>query len=318
LLGAERDLTDTSKVCPDDIMGETHMDGELISSLSWTLHSALGAAAADQLVWGALTLLTTGGSLGDYANGLVQSANDLVAQGQLTAADVTTVQDTLAQRGLDDCGHELALSPAEPRSITMFGLQFVGQQLGASCQQLKTFGFRGQSLFHFVTTPAPTDTALRFGVDLQAQGTGSVDWSIYVRRNEHVGFNTAGVLPKVDKYDYSVEDMTATTGELVIDAASDPPFDPASTYHMVITHQNCPITRASVTATLLGEGGAGGAGGGEPVQTPAAPTIEAAGGCGCRLVPAAGDTSSMGAAWMWLAALAPAGTALRRRLRRRG
>ena len=35
--GSGRDLTDTSKVCPDDMAGEVHMDGEIMGSLAWTI-----------------------------------------------------------------------------------------------------------------------------------------------------------------------------------------------------------------------------------------------------------------------------------------
>ena len=318
LLGAERDLTDTSKTCPNDLVGEVHSDGELIGSLSWTLHTALGAAASDQLVWGAITLLPSGGSLGDYGAGLVQTANDLVTQGQLTAADVTTVQDAVAQRGLDDCGHELAASATEPRTTIMFGLGTVGQAFGMTCAQLANLGVHGQSLFHFVGTPAPADTGLRFQVALETLGQGDVSWAMYARRNEHVTFSAspATQLPEIDQYDYKVENLTANSGELVIDASSDPPFDPASTYHMVIVHQNCPTTRATVTTQAMGEGGAGGAGGAGPEPQATAP-VEVDGGCGCR-VAAPNDATPRSDGSAWLVLLAPLGAVARRRVRRQG
>jgi hypothetical protein len=318
LLGSPRDLTDASKSCPNDLIGEVHADGELVGSLSWTLHTALGAASSDQVVWGAITLLPTGGSLGDYGAGLVQTANDLVTQGLLTAADVTTVQDAVAQRGLDDCGHELAVSATEPRTTTMFGLGTVGQGFGMTCAQLAAMGVHGQSLFHFVATPAPADTGVRFQVGLEVLGQGDVSWSIYARRDEHVSFSAVPPvgLPAVDQYDYKVENLTATNGELVIDANSDPPFVPTSTYHMVIVHQNCPNTRATVTSAPLGEGGAGGAGGAGPEPQATAPT-EVDGGCGCR-VTAPSDATPRSGVWASLALLAPLAAAVRRRMRRRG
>ena len=76
-LGGARDLTDTSKVCPDDVFGEVHADGEMIGSLSWSIREALGAEATDQLVWGAVSLLTSTTSLGDYATAIQTTAQML-------------------------------------------------------------------------------------------------------------------------------------------------------------------------------------------------------------------------------------------------
>jgi len=324
-LGAERDLTDTHKVCPDDVYGEGHMDGEIISSLSWTLRTDFGAATGDQLVWGALSLLTPGGALGDYGLALVQSAKDLKDQGDLTAADVTTVQDAVAQRQLDDCGHELELSPSKSRVTNIAGLEELSAYMGGDCDTFKGYGVSLHSFFHFFAQPAATDGGIRFKAELATMGGGDLSWGIYARRDQHVTFATSGQmpLPTVKDFDYKVTGFTGTTGELVIDANSTPAFDPTASYHIVIVHQNCPMVTATlhVEAAPSGVGGAGGSGGaggegGTAPVTPPRDDVVVDNGCGCRIGATDANGQSTGAgAWALLAALVPLGAVSRRRRR---
>ncbi|MEJ7731902.1 MAG: MYXO-CTERM sorting domain-containing protein [Polyangiaceae bacterium] len=294
-----RDLTKTDKKCPDDVIGEVHADGEIIGSTAWSVRVALGAELADQLVWGSVSLLTHGASLGDFAAGLKQTAADLVADGVMTAADAAKVDEAVAKQQLDDCDHELAIDADDPeRKTTLIGLDVLAQLGLGNCQQLKQGNFVLQSYFHFVAAPAPGDTALRFAVALDDMGDGGeLDWNIYARKDEHVGFANNGFLPSVSQFDWSAEHLTTKNGELIIDASSTPPFDPNATYHMVIGNSNCPITVATITATVptsSGEGGAGGDGGAGPASSSAASTASSGGtggqatpaeddGCGCRI-----------------------------------
>lgn len=249
--GSGRDLTDTSKVCPKDVFGEVHMDGEIIGSVSWTLYETFGKAASDQLVWGATTLLLPYASFGDYAQALVQTANEMVTDGQLVAADVQTLQDILDARGLSDCFHELSIAPAAPRTLTLFGLDVLAMAMGASCTQMRSFGVQLASFFHLRHTPAATDTGVRFAVQLTVDGGSSLQWKIFGREGEHVTFESSGMMPSVSEYDYQTAWLDTTTGEIVIDETSDPPFDPTQTYHFVIAHQNCPNSEALITVEAI-------------------------------------------------------------------
>ncbi|MFH2007530.1 MAG: hypothetical protein ABI333_13175, partial [bacterium] len=295
--GGGRDLTVTSGVCPDNIYGQVHMDGALIGSVSWTLRETFGQTVTDQLVWGAVTLLQPLATHGDFAAGLVQTANDLVIAGTLTAADVTTVQNALDARGLSDCFQELLIAPGADRTTQMFGLEIFAYMFGGTCQDIRNYGFTGQSLFHFRATPAPGDVGVRLSVTLAAQEPNpDLSWDIYGRQGQHVDFMSGGMgMPQVSAYDYRVQGITAATGELVIDESSDPPFDPSETYHFVIVHTNCPSTEAVVSV--------------EPYEPPqyqdagvdaetadASVTADAStsgpdpkDGCSCGTIPAAGD-----------------------------
>ncbi|HTJ80966.1 MAG TPA: hypothetical protein VL400_04560, partial [Polyangiaceae bacterium] len=199
-LNAERDLTNVAKVCPDDVFGEVHEDGEIIGSLSWSVRDALGAENADKIVWGAVASMPPGGTLGDFGRGLVSTTEALVGDGTLTSADLTTVQGLVAARGLDDCDEVIAIDSGETKKVDVIGLDLIGQILGGSCAQAQNFGVEMQSLFHFSHKPAATDTALRFTVDVKAMGGGGTDLTLYVRKGQNVTFKSSGFLPVVDKF----------------------------------------------------------------------------------------------------------------------
>ncbi|MCA9641560.1 MAG: hypothetical protein KC492_12730, partial [Myxococcales bacterium] len=259
-LGAERNLEDTSKSCPSDLIGEVHADGEVIGSLGWSLRKEFGKSVADRLVWGAASLLVSRSTLGDFARGIQQTAAELETAGDLTSADVTKIDDMIAARGLDDCDNELTLEDGQPIATNMLGLDIVASLLGGSCQQAKQY-VSLSSLFHFQATPQADAKGIRFNVNLFPERTNGLDWGIYVRREQHVGFKNTGFIPEVSTYDYAVENLDTRTGELVIDENSNPPFDPSVTYHMVIGHQNCPLSSPEVSFDSLSETGSGGAGG---------------------------------------------------------
>ncbi len=246
LSGGARDLTDTSKVCPDDIFGEVHMDGELIGSVSWTLYETFGKANSDQLLWGALTLLMPYASFGEFSQALVQTAGEMVTGGDLVAADVQTLQGILDARGLSDCFAELPIVPGEPRNIKLFGLDTMAMMMGTTCLGARDYGLELSSLFHFRATPEPDHEGVRLSVEMTPQGGANLLWKVYARVGEHVAFSTGG-FPAVFAYDYQTVWFDSTVGELVIDDTSDPPFDPSQTYHFVLVHQNCPIADAVVS-----------------------------------------------------------------------
>ena len=320
-LGAARDLTDTGKRCPDDVLGEVHEDGELIGSLGWSLRTELGQALGDELVWGALTTLTAGGTFGDFARGLQLTAADMLSEGKLDDAQLAAIDAHLAARGMDDCDQLLEVSESKPRRTIMLGLDIVGQIAGASCAQLRAAGVSLQSLFHFQSTPAAGDRGIRFTVDIDPQGGNNLEWGLFVRADQHVGFATSGFLPKPNAFDYSVQKITATQGEIVIDATSNPPFDPAKTYYLAIANANCPLSVATITSAPAndppGEGGSGGGtgsgGSGTGNNDPADPPAEDDSGCSCRA--AGADDSSSGAPLAAFAGLALALAAVRRRSR---
>jgi MYXO-CTERM domain-containing protein len=324
--GAERDLSDTSRRCPDETVGEVHEDGKIIGSLSWSLRGAFGPALADRLVWGAITLLTPDATLGDFAKGLQQTAADFVAVGEMTAADAQTMDGLIALRGLDDCGNVLEVTASKPRRYIALGLTNLGYFFGASCGTLQANGIGLHSLFHFKVSPQPGDGGVRFVVDYDPTGGGGLDWGIYVRAGQHLGISDQTLMPTGATW--SATHLSDTHGVLVIDGSSNPPFDPSQDYYMVVGDQSCPISYVTVStdtmgsastssgaggngATGAGGGAAGGAGPGSGGDDNGDNGGADDGGCGCR---AAGGAP--GAPWALLAGLGLAGAASARRRRR--
>ncbi|WP_437593054.1 MYXO-CTERM sorting domain-containing protein [Sorangium sp. So ce1000] len=324
--GMARDLAKNTKTCPGDLVGEVHEDGELIGSLAWSLREKFGAEVGDRLVWGAVTLLTPNASFGDFAKSLKRATDKLVSAGELTTADASAVEELIESRGLNDCEEVLDLTGGKSRTTNMLGIDSLVSGSGASCAE-----FRGQlslqSLFHFKSKPDQAAKGVRFTVQIEPDRGGDVEWSIYVRAGRHVGFTTGELLPEVTKYDYSVEGITDTSGELVIDETSNPPFDPTQTYYLVIGHKNCPSSSVTVKSADLGveppvdptepvePEPAGSTGGATPDPTDPIeePKAETAAGCACR----AAEPSAPVAPWTALAGVALAGAAvLRRRARR--
>ena len=290
--GQERDLGDTSKVCPTDMNGEPHDDGEIIGSLSWTLREAFGPEKADKLIWGAMSLLVPGVTFGDYGTALKQSANDLVTASVLQAADVDTVNNALATRGLDKCFAEIPIAASTPSKVGVRGLTFYGEQRGRTCAQMKVDNqgnprFR-QTLFHYATTTEAGDTGIKFKVSFAADAGADLNWKVYGRKGEHVGFTSTGggYGSTLTDYDWVSEATTAASGELVVDASSTPAFEAGQSYHFLVMYQNCPDEVMTVSYDRLlpvqddagpppqDDAGGGGGGGGK--------------GCGCRTAGAAG------------------------------
>lgn len=244
--GYARNLTELPGACPDAVLGESHEDGRLIGSAGWAIRGALGVELADQVVWGAMSLLNANASLGEFGQGVMQTAADL----ELDATQVDAIEAILAERGLDDCGRSLETKD-KPRNSYLIGLDVIGQYMGFDCQQAKGYGISLTSIFQFSYTPNPSDTSVELAVQLQnVMGSGALDWNIYVRRGEMVTFSGGGGYnpPSVSEYDYAAENLTTSSGSVVIDETSDPPFDPQDTYYMVIAHQNCPMTSMQVEA----------------------------------------------------------------------
>ncbi len=324
-LGADyaRDLTAPAGRCPDTVYGESHADGGLIGTAAWAIREALGTDLGDQVVWGAVTLLTQGATLGDFGTGVLKTAQDL----SLSASQIDQIKGILADRGLDDCGRSLDLHAGVARTTTMFGLDIIGQMMGGSCSQMKSYGLNLSSIFHFKHTPQADDKGVKLTVHLEdLSSPGALDWSIYARKGSMVTFSGGGGYqpPDPSVFDYVVSDVTGADGEMTIDTNSNPPFDPSSDYYFVLVHRNCPVEAASVQSISLKDlptdagtdgttdpdggadatdsdagqssDGAVDADGGTPADAASAPAAAPSGddgGCGCRAAPSGSSSSAV-------------------------
>jgi MYXO-CTERM domain-containing protein len=245
---SQRDLSQYSGKCPDSLFGEPHEDGRLIGRASWEVRAAIGNELADTLLWDALSILSNGSSFGDWASNVIQVATEMKTQGKITDANLQQISQVMHDRGLDDCARSLEVSPTKSRKTNVIGFDLVAQYMGGTCEQIKVLGITSTSLFQFMTRTSASDTQVRFKVDFQKlSGTSSWDWDIYVRRHEPVTFSSTMYTIAPDSFDYKVEHITKTSGELLIDADSQPAFNPGQTYYLVLVHRNCPTGRATIS-----------------------------------------------------------------------
>ena len=260
-LGGVRDLNDTTKSCPGDMLGEVHADGEIIGSFAWSVRGLVGKDLGDRLLWRAIDALSPGADFQEFAEAYAVAADAEVTAGNLTAADRAQIDALLDERGLSTCGRVIAIDET-PGSGTAFGLETIGAGFGVSCETLKDFGITLPSLFHYSAAPSAGDVGIRFALTDEVLGNGDLDYSLYVRKDEPVSFQISGQgIPEVDEFDYEAVENDSD-GEIVIDASSDPPFDPSARYHLVLVSRSCPALAFQITASpatpSTGEGGAGG------------------------------------------------------------
>ncbi|MCB9795409.1 MAG: M36 family metallopeptidase [Alphaproteobacteria bacterium] len=243
-LGAARDLSGDSGRCPDDILGEVHYDGEIIGQVSWAIREAYGAELADQIVWGAVTMMSLDSDFSDYAEGLSAMGEELLEAGELSSLDALNA--ALADKGLDNCEIVRDLGDG-PFNTQILGLDLVGSLFGASCAQAQGLA-NMQSLFHFKLDTEPGDLGLQIDVAMDSQGPGNLEWEIYMREGEHVSFATQFFLPEVDEYTLVSEEFTGDSGSVLIEGEG---FEGGQTWYGVIVSRSCPITVASISGEVM-------------------------------------------------------------------
>lgn len=327
--GGARDLSDTHKRCPDDIGIESHADGELIGSVSWSLRDLLGQARADKLVWGSESMLPPGATFGDFTQGLITTMNGMLMSGELNQTDADNIASVLAARGMNDCGPIIGIDGGDVKSTWVQGQQLLAYYISAECFELAEAGIRFTSPFHFSRVTDPSDGALRFHIELEPEFSDLVLTDVYIRRNAHVLYTTdENGLPLAAEYDWSFSFRDQYSLDVVLDQSSTPAFSPGDEYFISVAMASCPNVRMSITASnqskpttvttsatasAVGSTGSGSSTGGEGGS---GQIIYIDRGCGCFVAPTDdAEPTNFGGA---LAGLALGAAALVRRRRRRG
>ena len=261
--GASRDLSNNDKVCPDDMVGEEHMDGELIGALNWQVRVQLGAELADVAIYTTLTRLTAASTFKDFAETLIATLEDLETDGEITADQLAAVQGVVEAKGLDICGRWIPLD--QPRRVTNFGLDTLGQAMGGDCAQLRGMldymGVDLTTMFQYQVVVPEDTTSLTLSFEFTPQGGTDLQYNIYGRGGEMVLYQLVSVyggmmLPRIQTFDRSwpsnVLDppMSGTTAELTWTIHDDPPLPVGQEVYFSVTHANCPLTTLDVSAEL--------------------------------------------------------------------
>ncbi len=246
-----RDLANQDGVCPNNLFGEPHMDGEIIGGTTWQVRELLGAERADDAIYGAVTLLTPSATFDDFAQALLSVLQTMESDGTVNASEVAQVQSLLDARGLLGCGRFLDLSDGTAKTHALVGFDDLGAQMGADCATMRQyFGYWLPGTFQF-KIDAPQDVSnirIRFSMS-QIPGTDLL-YKFWVRKDEMVhyrleelfgGFNIA--VPQ--DFDFESDEMTAAQGGVVLDATSTPPLEAGGVYYVAIGTRNCPSTMAT-------------------------------------------------------------------------
>lgn len=87
--------TDGPKIYPDDLVGQVHADGEIISAAWWDLRGQVGAAIADQLIIESFFLVAATTTMPDFADATVQ-----VDQALYGGAHLGAIYNAYGSRGI--------------------------------------------------------------------------------------------------------------------------------------------------------------------------------------------------------------------------
>ncbi len=105
---------DNDRICPRDMTGEEHYDGEPFTAALWSARRRIGAERLDPLVLGMLPLLAPDATLEQAAAALLELAAAERDAGTWTDADIEQLERALEGRGLLDCPR-IAEGSEEPK-----------------------------------------------------------------------------------------------------------------------------------------------------------------------------------------------------------
>jgi MYXO-CTERM domain-containing protein len=250
---------ETEAVCPDDLVGDWHSDGRLVSSALWALRLRLGLVV-DTIVLRTLPRLPPDALLDDFGATALQVAEDLAAEGVLDEEDLTLARRVLATRGLLDCPHVID----DP------GLATTGKRLQLVAADENMVPFAPGPLQLRVRVPTDTTEVTLF-VTLSAEGADTeAAASFLVKRADE---------PIVFSFDISESEVIEASGDhdLEIEAESLNGEDfiarlevtPGEVLHVALANRS--PTAASASNFFV---------------APSDPSAQE-GGCGCRSQPSA-------------------------------
>jgi Zn-dependent metalloprotease len=260
--------SDNDATCPESIMGEAHQDGIVIGGTTWEIREALGAEVTDQLVYGAMGLLTSAPTYAEFGGTLVTAAEALADDGMLTDADVQTVQDIVDDRGLSDCGRSVPFDEETPATGTWLGADLFDASL---CEFARNAGIHITPPFQYAfTIPSPPSgervVALDLTIELNKLGLGTlgdddVSYEVAVAQNELVRFNVeeleiAGLafpLPKDPANAVWTADGSPSEARITAEALGLDALPPGETLTIALSGMNCATTSLEITASTVTE-----------------------------------------------------------------
>ncbi len=209
--------------CPWDVTAESHSDGEILMGGAWTLRQTLGTDRTDDLVWATLVALPEDANFDVAAATLDQAAQNLQTAGQLTAADVATVEQMIGpnDRNMVGCDRIIPLDNRPPGSevAEAFGLPSIPGSIDEWPISLQ------------YTLEAPAN-ANRLHVTVYPELGYGTDWTVYLRRDHPVYIQVEMGSPSVTA-DYT---FTGSPTDVILTPSSSPALVPDALYYVAIVY----------------------------------------------------------------------------------
>lgn len=255
---SSRNLGNNTQICPDDMYGEPHMDGEVVGGTNWEIRQILGRELADDIIFGGLSLLTPYSTFRDFALGVQTSAQALFNNGQLTQGQLDQVVEILTNRGLFACGRYLEMTAGQLQQTHLLGFDAFGSMLGVTCQQARQFisYFIPGPFQYKVVAPDPLEhDMLQFNVQQSDAGSNpDLIYKVFVRQQEMVHYRLESLFGYMqisvpESYDYETEELTEVSTRVTLTPETTPPLVAGGEYYFALGYRNCPTTNAQVNIT---------------------------------------------------------------------
>jgi hypothetical protein len=223
--GSIRDA-DNDRLCPFDLVGESHSDGRIWAGTGWDLRMALGADVADQLVYRVLLTLADDAGYAEAAAALLFAADEALEDGELTEEERADVARIVGPEGrrIDGCERIIPLDQ-------------VPEGHAEDYMMLETR--RGTDPYpagiQWSLTAPRRATELRFWIEEWA-GYRADSLAAHVRKNAPVNIEITFDPETRERTITYTEDYVVDMpdNELVLNAESDPPLEAETTYYIAI------------------------------------------------------------------------------------
>jgi Zn-dependent metalloprotease len=237
--------------CPENIVGEVHVDGEIVGGANWEIHEVVGGQALQTMAFGSLSGLLPDASFADYAAGVMAAAEALESDGDITATQVADIQTILDERGMSTCHRFMSVDDGVTRDFSILGMD----AMGACDFMFPTFETNGYFFppdFQW-TIDVPEDaTSLTITADTLILGAnGDETIAINVRTGAPIVHEMVEIFGGMS-FPLLVQDadwiFENPDGPVVIDSASEPPLTPGETYYFSVGYRGCPMMQVTVGA----------------------------------------------------------------------
>ncbi len=248
-LGPVRDV-EADRNCPEHLYGEVHRDGLIWGSMGWNMQDdpSIGPELTATVVFGAVLTWPSDITWAGAGDSVLESADDLLAAGEITEEQRTTIEAHLTTSGLVGCERVVRLDDgAEPTQLLINGgLSGEFARVPAGAQ---------------LSIDAPEGTRdIRFRVREWRTTTDEMGWAVYVRRGDHIVHDLTTLLgfdfPVPAIYDFVIEG-SGDGVDIELGEDTDPPLEPGATYYFSLASTNLgglpPLAFTNAEITVSGD-----------------------------------------------------------------